>query len=356
MRFGYWLPVFGGWLRNVPDERMSASWDYVRRLAQRSETLGFDLTLVAELNLNDLKGVDAPSLDAWSTASALAAVTERLEIMVAVRPTFHPPALLAKQAASLDQLARGRLSLNVVSSWWADEARQYGVEFDEHDRRYARTAEWLAVVNGMWAEPRFSYAGRFYRVEDAVLEPKPWTRPRPTLYAGGESEAAKDLIARSCDAYLMHGDPPERVAEKIAGMLARRERWGGQPLRFGVAGYVVCRESEAEARRELQRITTLRRGAPGFDNFGQWVGGTQLEQRLQLEDYSVSNRGLRAGLVGTPEQIAERIAAFERAGVELLLLQFSPQLEEMERFAESVLSHRSAAPVVTAPDAVPSGH
>jgi len=356
MRFGYWLPVFGGWLRNVPDERMSASWDYVRRLAQRSETLGFDLTLVAELNLNDIKGVDAPSLDAWSTASALAAVTERLEIMVAVRPTFHPPALLAKQAASLDQLARGRLSLNVVSSWWADEARQYGVEFDEHDRRYARTAEWLAVVNGMWAEPRFSYAGRFYRVEDAVLEPKPWTRPRPTLYAGGESEAAKDLIARSCDAYLMHGDPPERVAEKIAGMLARRERWGGQPLRFGVAGYVVCRESEAEARRELQRITTLRRGAPGFENFGQWVGGTQLEQRLQLEDYSVSNRGLRAGLVGTPEQIAERIAAFERAGVELLLLQFSPQLEEMERFAESVLSHRSASRVVTAPDAVPSGH
>jgi FMNH2-dependent dimethyl sulfone monooxygenase len=287
MRFGYWLPVFGGWLRNVPDERMPASWDYVRRLAQRSEALGFDLTLVAELNLNDIKGVDAPSLDAWSTASALAAVTERLEIMVAVRPTFHSPALLAKQAASLDQLSRGRLSLNVVSSWWADEARQYGVEFDEHDQRYARTAEWLSVVNGMWSEPRFTYTGRFYRVEGAVLEPKPWTRPRPTLYAGGESEAAKDLIARSCDAYLMHGDPPERVAAKIADMRARRERWGGPPLRFGVAGYVVCRDTEVEAKRELDRITTLRAGAPGFENFGQWVSGTQLEQRLRLEDYSV---------------------------------------------------------------------
>ncbi|HXJ68552.1 MAG TPA: LLM class flavin-dependent oxidoreductase [Verrucomicrobiae bacterium] len=344
MRYGYWLPVFGGWLRNVPDERMSATWDYVRRLAQRSEALGYDLTLVAELNLNDIKGVDAPSLDAWSTASALAAVTERLEIMVAVRPTFHPPALLAKQAASLDQLARGRLSLNVVSSWWEDEARQYGTDFDEHDRRYARTAEWLSVVNGMWSEPRFSYAGRFYRVDGAVLEPKPWTRPRPTLYAGGESEAAKELIARSCDAYLMHGDPPERVAVKIADMRARRERWGGPPLRFGVAGYVVCRESEAEAKSELERITTLRRDAPGFENFGQWVGGTQLEQQLRLEDYSVSNRGLRAGLVGTPEQISERIAAFERAGVELLLLQFSPQLEEMERFAASVLADREGDP------------
>ena len=337
MRFGYWLPVFGGWLRNVPDEHMHASWDYVRSLAQRSEALGYDLTLVAELNLNDIKGIDAPSLDAWSTASALAAVTERLEIMVAVRPTFHPPALLAKQAASLDQLARGRLSLNVVSSWWADEARQYGVAFDEHDQRYARTGEWLSVVTGMWSEQRFSYAGRFYRVENAALEPKPFSRPRPTLYAGGESEAAKELIARSCDAYLMHGDPPEKVALKIADMRSRRERWGGLPLRFGVAGYVVCRPTEAEAREELERITRLRPGAAGFENFGQWVNGTQLEQRLELEDYSVSNRGLRSGLIGTPEQIAERIAEFERAGVELLLLQFSPQLEEMERFAGEVI-------------------
>jgi len=276
--------------------------------------------------------------------------------MVAVRPTFHAPALLAKQAASLDQLSRGRLSLNVVSSWWADEARQYGVAFDEHDQRYARTAEWLSVVSGMWSEPRFTYAGRFYRVEDAVLEPKPWSQPRPTLYAGGESEAAKDLIARACDAYLMHGDPPERVAAKIADLRERRERWGGPPLRFGVAGYVICRDTDAEAKRELERITTLRPGAPGFENFGQWVAGTQLEQRLKLEDYSVSNRGLRAGLVGTPERIAERIDAFERAGVELLLLQFSPQLEEMERFA-AVMSGRAStlAPATAEPHAVASG-
>ncbi len=106
MRFGYWLPVFGGWLRNVADENMEASWAYVKRLAQRSEQIGFDLTLIAELNLNDIKGVDAPSLDAWSTAAALAAVTERIEVMVAVRPTFHQPALLAKQFRSA-QIRRG---------------------------------------------------------------------------------------------------------------------------------------------------------------------------------------------------------------------------------------------------------
>ena len=136
MRYGYWLPVFGGWLRNVEDEGMAASWEYNKRLAQRSEEIGFDLTLIAELNLNDIKGVDAPSLDAWSTAAALAAVTSRLELMVAVRPTFHNPALLAKQAANIDRIGGGgRLSLNVVSSWWSEEARKYGVQFDQHDRK-----------------------------------------------------------------------------------------------------------------------------------------------------------------------------------------------------------------------------
>src|SRR2546421_682559 len=261
MRYGYWLPVFGGWLRNVEDENMQATWQYVSRLAQRSEQIGFDLTLIAELNLNDIKGENAPSLDAWSTAAALAAVTERLELMVAVRPTFHLPALLAKQAANIDHISGGRLSLNVVSSWWSGEARQYGVAFDQHDARYARTAEWLAVVTGMWSERRFSFAGQFYQVEDARLEPKPLSRPRPTLYAGGGSEAAKDLIARACDAYLSDGDPPARAAAKVADLRVRREQLGLPPLKFGVAGYVGCRPTEAAAQREGGRITDVRQSA-----------------------------------------------------------------------------------------------
>src|SRR4051812_7755527 len=248
MRYGYWLPVFGGWLRNVQDEGMEASWDYVKRLAQRSEEIGFDLTLIAELLLNDIKGIDAPSLDAWSTAAALAAVTERLELMVAVRPSFHPPAILAKQAANIDRISNGRLSLNVVSAWWKDEARRYGAAFDEHDDRYARTKEWLEVVDGSWSQSRFSHTGRYYNHEDIVLEPKPVSRAgrrRPTIYAGGESETAKNLIARYCDAYVMHGDPPERIAPKVADMIRRREQAAEElgrdlpPMRFGVAGYAI---------------------------------------------------------------------------------------------------------------------
>jgi dimethylsulfone monooxygenase len=336
VRYGYWLPVFGGWLRNVEDEGMEASWDYVRRLAVRSEQIGYELTLIAELYLNDIKGITAPALEAWSTAAALAAVTERLELMVAVRPTFHPPAILAKQAANIDRISGGRLSLNVVSSWWSDEARRYGVQFDVHDDRYARTREWLEVVDGAWREPRFSYGGRYYQVEGAIVEPKPVARPRPTIYAGGESAAAKELISARADGYLMHGDPPENIAPKVADMRRRRDALGLPPMVYGAAGYAVVRPTEAEAKREVARITEVGSGR-AYHSYQDWLANTELEQRVSLEDYSVSNRGLRTGLVGTPEQVAERLIALEAAGLDLVLLQLSPQFEEMERFAEEVI-------------------
>jgi FMNH2-dependent dimethyl sulfone monooxygenase len=354
MRFGYWLPVFGGWLRNVDDERMAPTWDYVRTLTRRSEEWGYDLTLVAELNLNDIKGVQAPSLDAWSTAASLAAVTSTLELMVAVRPTFHEPALLAKQAANIDHISGGRLSLNVVSSWWAEEARQYGVQFDEHDDRYARTAEWLAVVDGLWQQKTFSHEGRFYTVQDAVLEPKPIQKPRPVVYAGGESEAARTLIANICDAYVMHGDSPDVIGRRVLDMANRRQRTGKPPLSFGMAGYTIVRDSEREARHELERITDVKEGTAGYGNYQQWIANTQLERRVSLEDYSVSNRGLRSGLIGTPEHVLAQVEVFEAAGVDLLLLQCSPQLEEMERFAQQVIRPYRQAKAFRRPPAEPA--
>ena len=344
MRFGYWMPVFGGWLRNIEDERMEASWDYVRRLTQRSEQTGWDLSLIAELNLNDIKGVEEPALDAWSTAAALAAVTETIELMVAVRPNFHQPALFAKQAANIDNISGGRLALNVVSSWWADEATQYGLHFDQHDDRYARTREWLDVVDGLWTQKRFSYQGRRYKLDNAICEPKPVSNPRPTIYAGGESEAAKTMIAEQCDAYVMHGDPADAIAPKIADMNARREQAGKGGMQYGMAAFVIVRDSEAEAKKELARITALPPKPPkGFDNFDQWLSGTELERELKLQEYSVSNRGLRPNFVGTPEQVRERIEEYGAAGLNLLLLQCSPQAEEMDRFAAQVIQPMKAA-------------
>ncbi len=120
-------------------------------------------------------------------------------------------------------------------------------------------------------------------------------------------------------------------------MRERRERFGLPPMQYGVAAYTVVRDTEREARAELARITDVRASAAGFANYQQWLSGTQLEQRMTIEEYSVSNRGLRPGLVGTAAHVSERIEEFEAAGVNLLLLQCSPQAEEMERFAAEII-------------------
>jgi FMNH2-dependent dimethyl sulfone monooxygenase len=111
---------------------------------------------------------------------------------------------------------------------------------------------------------------------------------------------------------------------------------------YGVAGYAIVRDSDAEVKRELERITDVKQTAAGYGNYQDWLQNTKLEQQVSLEDYSVSNRGLRSGLTGTPDQVAKRVAEFEAVGVNLLLLQCSPQLEEMERFSEAVIKAGAA--------------
>jgi FMNH2-dependent dimethyl sulfone monooxygenase len=335
MRFGYWMPIFGGWLRNVRDEGMSIAWPYLRDLAIESEQHGFDLSLIAELNLNDIKGHHAPSLDCWTLAPAVAAVTERLELMLAVRPNYHSPALTAKALSTLDTIAPGRLSLNVVSSWWKDEAAQYGAPFDVHDARYARTQEWLDVLGRLLREDTVTHEGPLYHLAGTVLEPKP--ARLPPVYMGGESPKAKEVIAQQADAYVMHGDSPEVIAAKVADLTARRAAAGRPPLAFGVSGYVICRDTQAEAQAELGRILDVRSSAEAYASYQDFVDGSQLESRISVEEYSVSNRGLRSGLIGTPDQIIDRLRAYEQAGVGLMLLQFSPQREEMARFGRDVI-------------------
>ena len=114
-------------------------------------------------------------------------------------------------------------------------------------------------------------------------------------------------------------------------------------MQFGVSGYAFTRESDAEVSQELERITNVKQNAKGYANYQQWLSGTQLEQKMSIQEYSVSNRGLRSGLIGTPGQVQEQIGRFEEAGVDLLLLQFSPQLEEMERFSQQVIQSLATA-------------
>ncbi|MFC7668410.1 LLM class flavin-dependent oxidoreductase [Hymenobacter humi] len=147
------------------------------------------------------------------------------------------------------------------------------MHFEQHDDRYARTREWLDVVKNVWKQDHFSYDGKYYQVADNVLQPKP--AKTPFLYAGGESEAAKDLISSQCDGYVMHGDSPEQIGARIADMRRRREQKGLPPMKFGVAGYTIVRDNDQDVKKELDRITNVKASAAGYGNYQQWLAGTQ---------------------------------------------------------------------------------
>lgn len=335
MHLGYWTPVYGGFLRNVGDEGMPATWDYIRELSQLTDRLGYHTTLVPELYLNDRKGIDAPSLEAWSLSSAILAVTDRLRVMTAVRPGFHLPAVAAKTSATLADIGSDRFALNVVAAWWEEEARQYGGRFTRHDERYDQAREFVEILRGLWTRTPVTYEGRHFTVTDAVLSPKP--RREPAIFAGGESEHGRESIAGFADSYVLHGGTVEEVRGKVADMNERRLRLVGKPVEeFGMAAYVIVRDTEAEAQAELDRITTVDPASPGYASFEEFLRNSQLDVELSRREYSVGTRGLRPNLVGTPEQVAERIRAYEKAGITLLLIQSSPAREELERIAEQV--------------------
>lgn len=333
---GYWTPVYGGFLRNVTDEgRMAATWEYIREVSVKADRLGFHTTLVPELYLNDRKGTDAPSLEAWSLSAAILAVTERLRVMTAVRPGFHLPAVLAKTVGTLDQIAPGRVSLNVVAAWWAEEARQFGGQFTTHDERYVQAEEFVTVLNGLWEQTPYSFEGSHYALDGTIVEPKPSSHP--VIFAGGESEAGRESIAGFADAYVMHGGTLDEVRANVTDMNARSERLHGRPIaEFGMPAYVIVRDTEAEARRELDRITTVDPDSPGYASFEEFQRNSKLSLELTRREYSVGTRGLRPNLVGTAEQVAERIHDYADAGITLLLIQASPLDEELERIAEQV--------------------
>lgn len=335
MEFGLWAPVYGGFLRNIEDEGMPATWATIREVAQTADRLGYSTMLIPELYLNDRKGIEAPSLEAWSLTSAVLAVTERLRVMAAIRPGFHLPAVTAKTISTLDDLAPGRLALNVVAAWWAEEAKQFGGDFPAHDERYEQAREFVEVVVGALRQAPFDYDGRFFQASGTIVQPQP--ARLPAVFAGGESPTGREAIAGFADSYAMHGGTVEEVREKVADLNARRERIVGEPMReFAMAAYVIVRDTEEEAQQELERITTVDPASPGYASFQEFTANSALDVAVSAREYSVGTRGLRPNLVGTAEQVAERIRAYRDAGVTLLLIQSSPLAPELERIAAEV--------------------
>lgn len=337
IRFGVWAPVHGPRAAlQDPDEPFDASWLHNKRIILEAEALGYDSTLIAQHTVNPHRST-SDQLEAWTAAAALAAITSRIEIIAAIKPYIHHPVFLAKMALQIENISEGRFALNLVNAWNRPEFEKAGINFGEHDDRYAYGREWISVVLRLLRGEVVNHNGENFHITDYALNPKDLYRERPRLYVGGESEPARALVADHGDVWFINGQPLDDVRALIADL--RRRPRPAAPLRFGLSAFVIARETETEAHAYHQHLFNLAEKDASIRAIQKANTDPKvvMTQTMAKSPRVGSNGGTAAGLVGSYDQVAERIKAFHAAGIELFMLQFQPLLTEMRTFAAEVV-------------------
>lgn len=342
IRFAYWVPNVSGGLvvSNIP-QRTDWSYDYNARLAQTAEEVGFDYAL-AQARFIASYGAEY-QLEALTTVAALAPVTKRLKLIAAVHPGLWHPGVVAKSGATIDFLSGGRFCLNVVSGWFKDEFTIYGEPWLEHDERYRRSEEFIRVLKGLWTEEQFHFKGDFYRINGGWVKPKPISSPHPEIFQGGNSKAARRMASRVSDWYFMNGNTLEGVREQIeeVSALAREE---GRKVKFGLNAFALVRDTPAEAHAVLEEIiakadveavhgfgeAVKNAGASTRDRQGMWANSN-------FADLVQYNDGFKTGLIGTAEQVADKIRQYYEIGVDLILCGFLHYTDDLPAFGRTVI-------------------
>jgi alkanesulfonate monooxygenase len=317
-----------------------ATLAYLTQLAQAADALGYDGVLTP---------TGAHCEDAWIVTAALIAATRRLRFLVAFRPGLVSPVLAAQTAATFQRLSGGRLLLNVVTGGSDAEQRGYGDVLD-HDQRYERAEEFLDVVRDAWSGQDFDYVGRYYEIRGGHLRQPPEQAPR--IYFGGSSDPALDVAAKHADTYLTWGEPVAQVAEKVERVRERAAKLD-RDIRFGLRIHVLSRDTSEQAWADAERLIA------GLDDETVAAGQRRLRtlesegQRRMLALHGgdrtklvvapnlwagigLVRGGAGTALVGSHEEVAERITEYREAGIEEFVLSGYPHLEEAYTFAECV--------------------
>ena len=345
LQFAYWVPnVSGGLVVSKIEQRTDWRYDYNKRLARLAEDNGFDYALSQVRYIASYGAAYQHESTAFSLALLLA--TERLKVIAAIHPGLWHPGVLAKWIATADQLSEGRAAINVVSGWFKDEFTKLGEPWLEHGERYRRAEEFIRYVRELWTSEHAELNGDFYRLHDFDLKPKPVAtpdRPHPEIFMGGNSTDARGMGGRVADWYFANGNTPEGISEQVRDV-TDVATVHGRTVRFGVNGFLIGRDSEAEARDVLREIVDKadREAVEGFGaavkQAGQSTGdGKGMWQDSEFADLVQYNDGFRTGLIGTPEQIATRMIEYKRRGVNLFLLGFLHYLEDVEYFGREIL-------------------
>lgn len=345
LQFAYWVPnVSGGLVVSTIEQRTDWSYDYNRRLAVAAENNGFDYALTQVRYIASYGAAYQQESTSFSLALLLA--TERLKVIAAVHPGLWQPGVLAKWLATADHLSNGRAAVNVVSGWFKDEFTKLGEPWLEHDERYRRAEEFIRYLRTIWTDDHAEFTGDFYRLHDFDLRPKPLDvpgRPHPEIFQGGNSTAARVMAGRVSDWYFSNGKDFDGLTEQVVEVTTEAALHG-RTVKFGLNGFLIGRDSEVEARDVLREIVAKadREAVEGFGSAVRQAGsatgdGKGMWQDSEFSDLVQYNDGFRTGLIGTPEQIAERIVAYKTRGVNLFLLGFLHCIDDVEYFGATIL-------------------
>lgn len=316
--------------------------DYIAQVAKAAELAGFEGALLPT------------GPEPWIVAAALARETRRIRFLVAFQATWTLPAYAAQQAAILQHLSHGRLDWNIITGGNPASQRAQG-DFLEHDQRYRRTGEFLDIIQGLWEHEQFSYEGQVYQLENGSLPPGLRDERKPGVYFSGFSEPALDVAAKHADVYLNWAEPLDKLQPHM-DRVRERAAQQGREVRFGLRVDLFARETEEAAWRDLRRQFDAvgNRGsneAKAFVGGSDSVGGarqTAYHQNVdRFEDliigpnlwagFAKAKPGPTVGLVGSHENVAERLAEYRDAGFSTFILASNPHLEEALRIGQEVL-------------------
>jgi len=313
---------------------------HIEAVAKAHELAGFDRALLA---------FHSTTPDALQIGQHVLGITRKLKVMIAQRPGFTVPTLLARQLATLDQLSGGRVSLHVITGGNAIELRQDGNTLDDKDERYARTGEFLDIVRAEWtSEQPFDYDGRYYKVEKGFSQVKPYHPGGIYTFVGGGSDAAIEVAAKHADTFALWGESYGQVRDVTARVRAAAAIYGRPTPRFSLSVRPILADTEekawAKANDILARATALqdktgyRKPADGHATAGARrllalaEQGRRIDKRLwtEIAELTGANSNTTA-LVGTPEQVAEVFGDYYDLGISHFLIRgFDPLIDAID--------------------------
>jgi alkanesulfonate monooxygenase len=342
LEFGWYLPTHGDTTAyGLMEAQIPGSPELCERVVNAAERAGFEYLLIP---------VGATSWEAWISGAFMAARSKTIKPLIAARPGYINPVLMAKMISTFDQMSGGRICINLIAGQNESEVEAEGVRHAKEER-YALMEEEVSILKALWtARGPVHFAGKFHNITGAQIRPKPQQAPHPKFYLGGGSRQAWEMSAKHSDVHLFWGDLPEKIAENIAEIKKMAAAHGRlHEIGFGMRLQIICREDESEAWEaadQLVRHATERLKQERATLYNNSEANKRVQQLarehgdLLLPHLWTGITKVRPGagiaVVGNPAQCAATLQQFIDAGCHSFCLSGYLHDEEAERFGRLV--------------------